>query len=152
MNKQDSRWVRRFNNFAKAFAQLREAVELSRQRELSNDRERGTPMTTRFGLSEATIQKICAVLARYPQVEKAVLYGSRATGSYRNGSDIDLALFGDDITLRTLCSIMDAIDDLLLPYSVDLVIYGQILDPDLRAHIQQAGVVFYQRAEAAPTH
>jgi predicted nucleotidyltransferase len=57
-------------------------------------------MTTRFGLSEATIQKICAVLARYPQVEKAVLYGSRATGNYRNGSDIDLALFGDDITLQ----------------------------------------------------
>jgi hypothetical protein len=45
---------------------------------------------------------------------------------------------------------MDAIDDLLLPYSVDLVIYGQIRDPDLRAHIQRAGVVFYQRAEAAP--
>ena len=79
-----------------------------------------------------------------------MLYGSRATGNYRNGSDIDLALFGDDITLRTLCSIMDAIDDLLLPYSVDLVIYGQIRDPDLRAHIQQAGVVFYQRAEPTP--
>jgi hypothetical protein len=44
-----------------------------------------------------------------------------------------------------------SIDDLLLPYSVDLVIYGQIRDPDLRAHIQHAGVVFYQRAEAAPT-
>jgi predicted nucleotidyltransferase len=107
-------------------------------------------MTTRFGLSEATIHKICAVLARYPQVEKAVLYGSRATGNYRNGSDIDLALFGDDITLRTLCSIMDAIDDLLLPYSVDLVVFEQIRDPDLIAHIQRAGVVFYQRAEAAP--
>jgi len=108
-------------------------------------------MTTRFGLSEATIQKICAVLARYPQVEKAVLYGSRATGNYRNGSDIDLALFSDDITLRTLCSIMDSIDDLLLPYSVDLVVFGQIGDSDLIAHIQRAGVVFYQRAEAAPT-
>jgi predicted nucleotidyltransferase len=108
-------------------------------------------MTTRFGLSEATIQKICTVLARYPQVEKAVLYGSRATGNYRNGSDIDLALFGDDITLRTLCSIMDAIDDLLLPYSVDLVVFEQIRDPDLIAHIQQAGVVFYQRADATPT-
>jgi predicted nucleotidyltransferase len=91
------------------------------------------------------------VLARYPQVEKAVLYGSRATGNYRNGSDIDLALFGDDITLRTLCSIMDAIDDLLLPYSVDLVVFEQIRDPDLIAHIQQAGVVFYQRADATPT-
>ena len=88
-------------------------------------------MTTRFGLSEATIQKLCAALAHYPQVEKAVLYGSRATGTYRNGSDIDLALFGDDLNLQTLCKIMNAIDDLM-------------------AHIQQAGVMFYQRAEPPP--
>lgn len=109
-------------------------------------------MTMRFGLSEATIQKLCAVLAQYPQVEQAVLYGSRATGSYRNGSDIDLALFGDDLNLQTLCKIMDAIDDLMLPYSVDLVIFGQVSDPDLKAHIQQAGVVFYQRKEPPPAN
>lgn len=109
-------------------------------------------MTTRFGLSEATIQKLCAVLAHYPQVEKAVLYGSRATGTYRNGSDIDLALFGDDLNLQTLCKIMDAIDDLMLPYSVDLVIFGQVSDPDLKTHIQQAGVVFYQRKEPTPAN
>jgi predicted nucleotidyltransferase len=107
-------------------------------------------MTTRFGLSEATIQKLCAVLKQYPQVEQAVLYGSRATGTYRNGSDIDLALFGDDLNLQTLCKIMNAIDDLMLPHSVDLVIFGQVSDPDLRAHIQQAGVVFYQRKEPPP--
>ena len=107
-------------------------------------------MTTRFGLSEATIQKIRALLAQYPQVEQAVLYGSRATGNYRNGSDIDLALFGDDLNLQTLCRIMNAIDDLMLPYSVDLVIFGQVSDTDLKAHIQEAGVVFYQRKEPPP--
>jgi len=107
-------------------------------------------MTTRFGLREATIQKLCAVLAQYPQVEQAVLYGSRATGTYRNGSDIDLALFGDDLNLQTLCRLMNAIDDLLLPYSVDLVIFGQVSDPDLKAHIQGEGVVFYQRTEPPP--
>jgi len=109
-------------------------------------------MTTRFGLSETTIQKLCGVLARYPQVEKAVLYGSRATGNYRNGSDIDLALFGNELTLQTLCRIMNAIDDLMLPYSVDLVIFKQVGDPDLRTHIQQTGVVFYQRAASTPPH
>ena len=109
-------------------------------------------MTTRFGLSEAIIQRLCAVLAQYPQVEQAVLYGSRATGTYRNGSDIDLALFGDDLNLQTLCKIMDAIDGLLLPYSVDLIVFERSGDPDLRAHIQQAGVVFYQRMEPPPAN
>jgi hypothetical protein len=45
---------------------------------------------------------------------------------------------------------MNAIDDLMLPHSVDLVIFGQVSDPDLMAHIQQAGVMFYQRAEPPP--
>jgi Nucleotidyltransferase domain. len=107
-------------------------------------------MTTRFGLSEAIIQRLCAVLAQYPQVEQAVLYGSRATGTYRNGSDIDLALFGDDLNLQTLCKIMNAIDDLMLPHSVDLVIFGQVSDPDLKGAHSAAGVVFYQRMEPPP--
>jgi predicted nucleotidyltransferase len=51
-------------------------------------------MNLRFGLKESVIRKICSVLARYPQVEKAILYGSRAKGNYKNGSDIDLTLRG----------------------------------------------------------
>ena len=89
-------------------------------------------MTLRFGLKEATIQKICAVLTRYPQVERAILYGSRAKGNYKNGSDIDLTLRGGaDLTLRVLYRIMDEIDDLLLPYTIDLSIYADISDPDV---------------------
>jgi len=105
-------------------------------------------MTTRFGLKEATIQKICAVLARYPQVEKAVLYGSRAKDNYKIGSDIDLTLIGgDNLTEKVLCQIMDEIDDLLLPYTFDLSIFQHISDPEVIEHIQRVGVVFYQKAE-----
>lgn len=59
-------------------------------------------MTLRFGLKEAAIQKICGVFARYPQIEKAVIYGSRAKGNYKNGSDIDLTTHGKDLTLDIL--------------------------------------------------
>jgi predicted nucleotidyltransferase len=52
-------------------------------------------MNRRFGLTETTIQKINGIFTRYPQVEKTVLYGSRAKGNFKNGSDIDLTLFGD---------------------------------------------------------
>ena len=106
-------------------------------------------MTLRFGLKEATIEKICAVLARYPQVEKAVLYGSRAKGNYKTGSDIDLTLCGGaDLTLRVLYRITDELDDLLLPYTIDLSILSHISDPDVIEHIQRRGMAFYEKAQA----
>jgi predicted nucleotidyltransferase len=100
----------------------------------------------KYGLKNSTIQKIRDVFARYPQVEKAVLYGSRAKGNYKNGSDIDLTLRGGaDLTLKVLYKIMDEIDDLLLPYTIDLSIYEHISDPDVIEHIQRVGVAFYER-------
>lgn len=108
-------------------------------------------MTLRFGLKETTIQKICGVFARYSQVEKAVLYGSRAKGNYKTGSDIDLTLLGgDDLTLDILYRIMDNLDDLLLPYTIDLSIFSHISDPDVLAHIQRVGVSLYEKRESGP--
>ena len=105
-------------------------------------------MTLRFGLKEATLQKIGAVLARYPQVEKAVLYGSRAKGNYKNGSDIDLTLCGGaDLTLHVLYRISDELDDLLLPYTIDLSIFQDISDPDVIAHIRRVGISFYEKED-----
>ena len=100
------------------------------------------------GLSDSVIQKICTVLTRYPQVERAVLYGSRAKGSHRNGSDIDLALFGDaELTLSVRHRIAVELDDLLLPYMIDLSIFRDIGDPDLTEHIQRVGTVFFERQQ-----
>src|SRR3989304_7185294 len=97
----------------------------------------------KYGLPQSTVQKIGAVLRRYPQVEKAILYGSRAKGNYKNGSDIDLTLRGGaDLTLKVLYRISDDLDDLLLPYTIDLSILSQIGDPDVVEHIQRVGVTF----------
>lgn len=103
-------------------------------------------MTHRFGLNEETISRIRGVFARYPQVEKAILYGSRAKGNYRDGSDIDLTLCGGaELTLDILYSIMQELDDLLLPYTIDLSIFSQIHDQAVIAHIRRVGVIFYER-------
>ena len=108
-------------------------------------------MTLRFGLKEPSIRKICGVFAKYPQIEKAVIYGSRAKGNYKNGSDIDLTLYGgNDLTLPVLYAIMDQIDDLLLPYTIDLSLFSSISDPDVIEHIQRAGITFYEKGEAVP--
>jgi len=71
------------------------------------------------------------------------LYGSRAKGNFKNGSDIDLTLKGDNISLTVLNSIVNQIDDLLLPYSFDLSIFNKITNPDLIEHISRVGLVFY---------
>ncbi len=105
----------------------------------------------RFGLKETTIKKLCGVFAKYPQVTKAVLYGSRAKGNYKNGSDIDLTLHGGaDLTLNVMYKILDEIDDLLLPYTIDLSIYRTLSDPDFIDHIQRVGVTFYDKSEFVP--
>ncbi|HJS19842.1 MAG TPA: nucleotidyltransferase domain-containing protein [Anaerolineales bacterium] len=106
-------------------------------------------MTTRFGLKDSAIDKIRGVLSHYPQVDKAILYGSRAKGNYKNGSDIDLTLHGGkDLTLNVLYRIMDELDDLLLPYIIDLSIFHTINDPDVIQHIRRVGVTFYDKSEA----
>lgn len=99
----------------------------------------------RFGLLESAITQIGQVFARYPQVEKAVLYGSRAKGNYRPGSDIDLTLMGAAVTQRLLGDVTEALDDLLLPYTIDLSVFADLKHPDLEAHIARVGVVFYER-------
>ncbi len=99
----------------------------------------------RFGLKDETIEKIGAVLSRFPEVEKAILYGSRAKGNFKRGSDIDLTLIGSALTHKTLLRIDNELDDLLLPYHIDLSIFESISNPDLLEHIERVGAVFYER-------
>lgn len=104
-----------------------------------------------FGLAPSAILKIKMVLSHYPQVEKAILYGSRAKGNYKTGSDIDLTLHGGkDLTLDVLYRILDEFDDLLLPYTIDLSIFADIGDPDVIEHILRVGVIFYDKNETVP--
>lgn len=102
-------------------------------------------LAARTGLPADAVQAIQQVLATCRAVEQALLYGSRAKGNYKRGSDIDLTLKGDTLTYRDLLRLMDELDDLLLPYMIDLSIYAQIDNPALREHIDRVGVVLYQR-------
>lgn len=99
-----------------------------------------------FGLKQSTVGQITHVLRQYAEIERAVIYGSRAKGNYRPGSDIDLTLVGPSITHRHLLSIEQQLDDLLLPYLFDLSIFSHIENSDVIAHINRVGLVFYERA------
>jgi len=99
-----------------------------------------------FGLKPDTIKAIQAIFEKHSKVEKAILYGSRAKGNYRPNSDIDLTLVGKKLTLTELFKIELEIDDLLLPYKIDLSILHKIENPDLINHIKRIGIVFYEHS------
>jgi predicted nucleotidyltransferase len=98
-----------------------------------------------FGLDYETINRVQEVIAGRPEIARAVLYGSRAKGNYKVGSDIDLALFGKGLSLTTIQKLQEELDELYLPYLFDLTIHEQISNQDLRDHIARVGKVFYQR-------
>ena len=101
----------------------------------------------RFGLKENTIAQINSVLAQFPQVERAIIYGSRAKGKGKPGSDIDLTLIGDQINLSLIYKIEQVLDDLFLPYTIDLSAYHQLSNPDFVDHIDPVGKLFYQASK-----
>jgi predicted nucleotidyltransferase len=98
-----------------------------------------------FGLSEADVQKIKSVFVKYSEVQKVIIYGSRAKGNYKPSSDIDLTMFTDRKDISFLFKIENEIDDLLLPYKVDLSIFELLENESLKDHIQRIGQVFYQQ-------
>lgn len=99
----------------------------------------------KFGLKEDIIKQINEVFSKYPQIDKAIIYGSRAMGNFKKGSDIDLTLKGEGINLSVINSLLIEIDDLLLPYTFDVSIFKQISNSDLVDHIGRVGKVFYEK-------
>jgi type I restriction enzyme S subunit len=99
----------------------------------------------RYGLSDQTIHQINSIFAKHPTVKQAVLYGSRAKGNYKPGSDIDLTLFGEDLSQQEADQILEELDAIDLPHTIDLSVFKNIVHTKLRDHISRVGVVFYQR-------
>ena len=97
-------------------------------------------------MSERTFSALYSIFKKYPGIKQVILYGSRAKGKYRRGSDIDLALKTDDTFSRTnLLRIAGDFDDSDLPYFVDVSIYDKISNPDLKTHIDRVGKVLYTK-------
>ena len=93
-----------------------------------------------FGLPEESLQLIKQTIAQFPEIEQAVIFGSRAIGNYRKGSDVDLAIIGKQInhlTENRLSSILN--EELPLPYFFDVVDYTHLTHPKLSEHIKKVG-------------
>lgn len=99
-----------------------------------------------FGLNENELQIIQRTLAGYPEIEKALIFGSRAMGNYKTGSDIDLALFGEVISRKTVLDLFDKLNEVLnLPYYFDIINYNEITNVALKKHIDDFGIPIWEK-------
>lgn len=97
------------------------------------------------GLSDARRQQIIDVLKTHPAVEGIVLFGSRAMGTYKPASDVDICLQGQAVTMSVILALMNSIDELNLPIDVDLIAEHTIQSADLRRHLTAHGCSWWQR-------
>ncbi len=102
-------------------------------------------MSYQFGLAEEDIQKINSVFLKYTEITKVVIYGSRAKGDFKASSNIDLSVFTDKKDISFLSKVEKEIDDLGLPYKVDMSIHSLLENDSLKNHIKLIGQVFFQR-------
>jgi len=100
---------------------------------------------TEFGVGMPILENIRAVFSSHPEVDEVILYGSRAKGTYKVGSDIDLTMKGARLNYKLLSTINQALYDLPIPYMIDLSIFDTISNPNLVEHIERVGKVFYKK-------
>jgi predicted nucleotidyltransferase len=100
-----------------------------------------------YGLSEMQLDQIVKVFANHKEVDKVILYGSRAKGTQKPYSDIDVTILGDDLNLSLLQKLEIELDDLLLPYKFDVTRYNLIDNSDLVEHINRVGKTIYKKED-----
>lgn len=99
-----------------------------------------------FGLTKKDVDLIRASIEALPEIEEVVVFGSRAMGNHKKGSDVDLAIKGSGVSLRTVSRLSAQLnEELPLPYKFDVVDYASIDTPALWEHIDSVGAVVFKR-------
>ncbi|MGA9590777.1 MAG: nucleotidyltransferase domain-containing protein [Salegentibacter sp.] len=96
----------------------------------------------KFGLKDQVLLKLIKVFNSFRGIEEAIIYGSRALGTFREGSDIDITLKAD-LSFDELIQLEKKLDDLMLPYTIDLSLYQKLSNPELVHHIDRVGKQLY---------
>lgn len=103
----------------------------------------------KFGLSPQALQEVFRVLQYFSAVRKVVIFGSRALGTYKPGSDIDLAVMDSDLDADALLKLTTQLNEhTSLPYKFDLVNYSSISNPELKKHIDQYAKPFFLQSRS----
>lgn len=97
----------------------------------------------RFGLSAGVREEFQQVFSRYPDIKEVLIFGSRAKGSFRDGSDIDLAVFAPGMPDSTFTRLWREVDGLPLVFKVDLLHWDRLANPDLKDKVLREGQAFF---------
>jgi len=99
-----------------------------------------------LGLSQSDIDYIVKVISEFSEIEKATVFGSRAKGNFKPGSDVDIAIYGENITFDTISAVHSRLEEQgPLPYFFDVVDYTHLNHKDLKEHIDRVGKVIFER-------
>ena len=104
-----------------------------------------------FGLSETIRDSLIDVFARFPKIERALIYGSRATGRYRPQSDIDLAVIAPTMSDLEFSVLWMALDDLPILFRLDVELWHQATNPARKQAMIDDGIPLYE-ANQPPGH
>ena len=99
----------------------------------------------KYGLSSNDISLINSVFAVHPKVREVIIFGSRAMGNYKPGSDIDLAIIGQGIQFDDILQLHADLENLGLLNQFDLQRFDAIEDPSVLDHIRRVGKPFYNK-------
>lgn len=110
--------------------------------------------TTRnkYGLTKRDMDTIWSIFRSFPEVETVYLFGSRAKGNYRLGSDVDLAIMNEGVNSRTLSKLNGKFEESSLPYNIDLVDFTRLTKQEFIEHIQRVGIPFIRQGEIVSIH
>lgn len=99
-----------------------------------------------FGLTEKDLAYIKAVIAEFAEIRQAVIFGSRAKGNFKRGSDVDIAVLGEEVSFSTVARLHARLEEEgPLPYFFDIVDYTHLTQQELREHIDRIGKTIYKR-------
>lgn len=97
----------------------------------------------RFGLSLKAWGDLAVIFKNFPTIERVVLFGSRAKGTHKPGSDVDLVIDGAEVNTSTLLRLQSALENSDLPYFFDVLQLKKVDSLELLEHIREFGVVIY---------
>ncbi|WP_133406259.1 nucleotidyltransferase family protein [Parashewanella tropica] len=93
-----------------------------------------------FGLTHSQLNFVISSLSDNSNIESAWIFGSRATHSFKDGSDLDIAISGSNLSEQNVCRLQEIFELSTFPYRVDIVIKEKITNEKLLAQIEKEGI------------
>ena len=83
------------------------------------------------------------IFSKYKEIEKVLLFGSRGREDNKYNSDVDLCLFGENITHLIQAKVFMDIDEINTPLSFDILNFNELTKKELIDNIINYGVYIY---------